>query len=122
MLKWIPKVISLLLLWGSLLTVVVYVEPELLKDILIPNSYAPFIALLSLCLWYTIALFVRKFWASLALALTIVLGIVLSIMKLMHIGLVIALLLTLVIESVYIYRRDEKIQPQNEHKDRGTGI
>lgn len=122
MLKWIPKVISLMLLWGFLLAVVMYIEPELLRDILIPNSYAPFVALITICLWYTIALFVRKFWASLGITLTIVLGIVLSIIKLMHIGLAIVLVLTLVIESVYIYRRDEKIHSQNEFKDRGTGI
>lgn len=107
--KWIPRIMAILLLWGSLGATIIYVEPALIRDLIIPGSYLPFFIILHIALWYTI----KNFW----IASTLLLGIILSTMQLMHWGLVIALLLTLVMESVYIYHRHEKIHPTNEQKD-----
>ena len=107
--KWIPRILSLVFLWGAVAGVVLYVEPELLKDIIIPGSYLPFFVLLGIALWYSI----RSFW----IAITITFGIVLSSMQLMHWGLALTLLLTLVMESWYIYHRHEKISATDEHKN-----
>lgn len=107
--KWIPRILSLMFLWGAVALVVLYVEPELLKDIIIPGSYLPFFILLGIALWHSL----RNFW----IATTIMLGIILSSMELMHWGLALALLLTLVMESWYIYHRHEKIRTTNEHKN-----
>ena len=107
--KWIPRILSRVFLWGAVAGVVVYVEPELLRDIIIPGSYLPFFVLLEIALWHT----TQSFW----IATTIVLGVILSIMQLMHWGLAVALLLTLVIESWYIYLRHEKINTTDEHKN-----
>lgn len=96
-------------LWGAVALVVLYVEPELLKDIIIPGSYLPFFILLGIALWHSL----RNFW----IATTIMLGIILSSMELMHWGLALALLLTLVMESWYIYHRHEKIRTTHEHKN-----
>lgn len=102
------------MLWGAILLVVIYVEPELLKDVLIPESYLPFYLLLIIALWYTIAIFVRRVFASLILTITMVAGLVFSMLGLMHIGLALVILLTLVIESVYIYRSYEKNNASHE--------
>ena len=120
--KWIPKILSLLCLWGALIAVTIFVEPDLLKDIFIQNSYFPYVALLGITIWYTIAVILKSMSKSLVLTTTIMLGIVLSMMKLMHIGLLFALLLTLVIESWYIYHRHEKIKPTNEQKNRDASL
>ena len=120
--KWIPKILSLLCLWGALGAVIVFVEPDLLKDIFIQNSYFPFVALLTITLWYTIAIIIKSMSKSLMLTTTIMLGVVLSMTKIMHIGLLLVLLLTLVIESWYIYHRHEKIKPAHEQKNRDTGL
>lgn len=118
----LPKLISLIFLWGAVAFVVVYVEPGLLKDILIPGSYLPFFLLLSLALWYSTTWLARSVFYGMLLSLTILTGIILSMLQLMHWGLAIALALTLVIESWYIYRSYEKISKSHEQKDRGTGL
>lgn len=113
---------SLVLLWGSVIAVILFIEPDLLKDILIPGSYLPLFGLITLAIWYTLALLIRSIWKSLLVTCTLVGGLALTTMKLMHIGLAFVLLLTLVTQSWYIYRSHEKIKPTNEPKNRGTGL
>ncbi len=120
--RYIPKLLSLLFLWGAVALVILFVEPTLLRDILIPGSYFPFFVLLTLALWHTLTLIVRSVFYSLLMSITLISGIILSMSQLMHWGLALTLLLTLVIESWYIYHRHEKIHTRHEHKDRGTGI
>ena len=120
--RWIPKLISLVFLWGAVGAVLTYVEPSLLKDVVFPGSYLPFLALLTMALWYSLALIVRSVFYGLLLSMTIILGLVLTMLQLMHPGLALSLILTLVIESWYIYHRHEKIRSVHEHKDRDTGI
>jgi hypothetical protein len=120
--KWIPKIISLLLLWGAVASTIIYIDPELLKDILIPGSYLPFLILLTITLWYTLAIFIKSAWKSLVITLTLMLAIVLSILQIMYTGLAIMILLTLGIESWYIYHSHEKIHATHEQKNRGTGL
>ena len=120
--KWIPKILSLIFLWGSIAAVILYIEPELLRDILIPGAYLPFFVLLTISVWYTLAIVVRSFVGSLILTLTTIGGVVLTMLQLMHFGLAAVLLLTLVMESWYIYHRHEKINKPNEQKNRGTGL
>lgn len=120
--KWIPKILSLVLLWGSVIAVILFIEPDLLKDIIIPGSYLPFFGLVALTIWYTLAILTKSIWKSLLPTITIVTYLVLTTLHLMYGVLAITLLLTLVFESWYIYRSYEKIKPTNEQKDRGTGL
>jgi hypothetical protein len=120
--KWIPKIISLLLLWGAVASTIIYIDPELLKDILIPGSYLPFLILLTITIWYTLAIFIRSAWKSLVLTLTLMLAIILSILQIMYTGLFIVILLTLATQSWYIYHSHEKIHATHEQKNRGTGL
>jgi hypothetical protein len=120
--KWIPKIISLLLLWGAVAATIIYIDPELLKDIFIPNSYLPFLLLLTITIWYTLAVFIKSVWKSLVVTVTLMLAIVLSMFHIMYTGLAIVILLTLGIESWYIYHSYEKIHPTHEQKNRRTGL
>lgn len=120
--KWIPKLISLILLWGAVAATIVYIDPELLKDIIIPDAYLPFLLLLTIAIWYTLAIFIKSAWKSLVMTMTLILTIVLSMLQIMHVGLAIVILLTLGIESWYIYTSHEKIHSSNEQKNRRTGI
>ena len=52
----------------------------------------------------------------------IIFGLILSTLHLMHIGLFVVLLLTLVIESWYTYTRYEKIKSKHEQQNRSSGI
>lgn len=120
--KWIPKILSLIFLWGALASVIWLIEPELIRDVMIPGSYLPFFLLLTMTLWYSLILVVKSGLASLVLTVTMVGGLVLNMMELMHWGLALVLLLTLVMESWYIYHRHEKIHPTNEQKNRSAGL
>ena len=111
---WIPKILSLICLWGVVATVILFVEPELLRDILIPNSYLPLFLLLTLTIWYTSAIFIKNAWKSLLFTINIVTYFVLSTLRLMYGALAIALLLTLGIQSWYIYNRHEKNNSTNQ--------
>ena len=94
--KWIIRIASLVVLWGAVGAVIWYVDPLLVRDVLIPSSYAPFFLLLWLALGYTVGVL---------LGTTMMVGVVLSAMGIMHLGLLIVLLLTLLIESWYIYKK-----------------
>lgn len=103
--KWIPRIFGLVALWGAVLAMIVYIEPSLLRDVVIPGSYLPFFGLVTSAIWYSLALLTKSGLKSLWLSLTIVAGMILNMLGLMHWGLLIALLLTLVIESWYIYHK-----------------
>jgi hypothetical protein len=120
--KWIPKIASLIVLWGAIGWVVIYIEPQLLKDIFIPGMYIPFYLLLLLAIWYSVSLIMRKILASFIFSIIIVGSLMLSMYKIMHIGLAIVILLTLVIESVYIYRHNEKNSKLDEQQNRKPSI
>ena len=106
------------MLWGALASVIVFIEPDLLKDILIPGSYLPFFGLLASTIWYTLAVFIKPIWKSLILTMTIVTYFILSTLHLMYPALAIMLLLTLVIESWYIYHSHEKSKQAMNQKSR----
>lgn len=120
--KWIPRILSLIFLWGLVVFVILYIEPELIRDIMIPGLYLPFFALITITIWYTLSIFTKSIAYSLLITITIIFGLALTMLGLMHIGLGAVLLLTLLMESWYIYHRHEKIHPTNEQKDRGAGL
>jgi apolipoprotein N-acyltransferase len=113
----LPKIISLLFLWGAVGAIIIYIDPTLLKDVLIRGAYLPFFVLLFLTIWYTLGLVLHSIGKSLLLTTTIVVGLVLSALKLMNTEILIVLGLTLGIESWYIYRSNEKNKPDDEPKD-----
>lgn len=99
------KLCSLLLLWGMVGGMVGFVEPELIRDVIIPGSYLPLVGLVWITLGYSALLVTHSWLGALVLSLTMMAGIVLSMLGLMHWGLFMTLLLTLVIESWYIYKQ-----------------
>jgi glycerol-3-phosphate acyltransferase PlsY len=109
-------------LWGAVALVIVYIDPQLLKDILIPGLYLPFYILVLIALWYTISLVTKNILHSLIMSLIFITALMLSMFKLTHVGLIAVILLTLVIESVYIYRHNEKNSKHNELENRESSI
>lgn len=97
--------VSLLTLWGAVASVIVFVEPELLKDIFLPGVYLPFWMLIGFALWYTLAIVCRSIVKGLVVTATVLGGLILSMLGLMHWGLAAVLILTLGIESWYIYKK-----------------
>ena len=54
--NYLPSLVLVLVLWGLLLAMIVYVEPVLVKDILIPGLYLPFFMLFMPASFLTLAL------------------------------------------------------------------
>jgi len=115
--KWIPRILSLTLLWGGVAAIILFVEPELIRDIIVPGLYLPLLILLLIALWYSLALIFKSAMISLMFASTVIGSLILIILRFMHWGLAGVILLTLVMESMYTYHRYEKIHPANEQKD-----
>lgn len=54
--NYLPTLILILVLWSLLVAMLVYVEPELVKDILVPGLYLPFFLLLMPASFLTLAI------------------------------------------------------------------
>lgn len=81
--KIVLKLLGLLALWSLVAGIVILVDPVLLRDILVPGAYLPFLVILFGALWYTSALIFKKAGLSLLVALLLILTVVLSIMQLL---------------------------------------
>lgn len=71
-------------MWSLVLGMVVYVDPELVRDVILPGSYLPFLMLLFLALWYTSAVVVARMWLSFVTAFLLTLGVALSIAQMLY--------------------------------------
>jgi hypothetical protein len=93
--KILLKLLALLALWSLVAGVIVLVDPALLRDVLFPGLYLPFLVILFVAVWYTAALVFKKIGLSLLVSLLLILTVVLSIMQLLFwfVGLGIVLLL-----------------------------
>jgi len=72
------KILSILAVWSVLGAVVIYIDPETIKDVLIPNSYLPMIGLVGVVVGYTGWQFVTGWkWVLTTLFVMIVTGVLL---------------------------------------------
>lgn len=108
--RWGLKIVSMVGIWSVFGIFIWGVDPRIVKDILIPNSYTPFWLILTVSIWYSTIVLGIKWWQGLIITMTIVGGLVMSMVGIMHWGLFAIIILTLIIESWYIYRsKYEKI-------------
>jgi len=82
--RWVPKIISLMAIWGTVAYVVVYIDPELLRDVWIPGMYAPFQLLLGVAVWYTVSALIKSYGKAAIISLLVVLLMSLSILKVLN--------------------------------------
>ncbi len=69
--NYLPTLVLIVVLWSLLLSMITYVEPELIKDILVPGLYLPFFLLFLPASFFSLAVFLantrRGFLVSLGL-------------------------------------------------------
>lgn len=82
--KIILKLLGLVSLWSLLAGMVIYVDPALVADVLWEKSYLPFMIILYVTLWYSLAMVVRKVWLAMVTALIVTLAVGLSIAQLLY--------------------------------------
>jgi len=71
-------------IWGTVAYVVVYIDPELLRDVWIPGMYAPFQLLLGVAVWYTVSALIKSYGKAAIISLLVVLLMSLSILKVLN--------------------------------------
>jgi len=74
-----PSLLLGLIMWGCLGLLVYFVEPEMVKDILIPGLYLPFFLIFFPAVFLTLALFFGNSKKGLIYALGITTGLILQI-------------------------------------------
>lgn len=54
--NYLPTLILTLILWGLLATIIIWVDPQLVKDIILPGVYLPFFVVFWPASFFTLAL------------------------------------------------------------------
>lgn len=96
------KVMSLVFLWAMIAYILLYVDPELLKDVGIKDSYLPFFTALFLVLSYTFHAFTKSLKKSLMASSAVIFLLVLSTQRVLTMltALITGVLLVLVMVRV----------------------
>lgn len=101
--KWLPKIIAAVALWGGVAYIILVVDPILVRDIFIEGSYIVFTLPLFLAVFYMSSVVLSEYVSSFILSGVIVLLIYLSIYNVLTIW-------SLVIAGViFIYLVSQKI-------------
>ena len=104
------------MLWGAVAYIVIYVEPESIRDIGIEGMYLPFVAIVTIAIWYTVMMVAQSWMFSLTVSALLGLTLTLSILRLMSwfTLLIISLLIGF---SLYLHkRRDSVIESARQPK------
>jgi hypothetical protein len=87
------KIIAIVMLWGVLAYIIGWVEPEQVRDVVIPGSYLPMTIPFAFALWYTSTVILRSGKKGLLLALMGISLLYLMILSLLTTYTVVAVLL-----------------------------
>lgn len=113
--KMLLKILSVLMVWAVVGYIIFYVDPETIKDVGLPGSYAPFVVSFAIAAAYSILIVTHSFILSLVITVFATLAIALAIARLMttFTGIIILLL---IIFSFYIHFRRDSISGDSVSK------
>lgn len=104
--KYLPKIIAVTLMWGVVLGIIFYVDPDAIKDTLIPGVYLPLILSMAVSCWYSILLITKSLKTAGLVTIVIVIAMVTTIFRYMNVlvgvalvGMIVSLGLTSTHES-----------------------
>ncbi len=80
--NYLPGLVLVIVLWGLLGVLIYWVEPELIKDIVIPGLYLPFFLLFFPASLLTLALLLNNSRKGLLISLGITIGLILRVYRL----------------------------------------
>ncbi|MEI6690721.1 MAG: hypothetical protein WCL07_03155 [bacterium] len=119
--KYALRILVALSLWTIVGYMVIVIDPDILKNVLIEGAYLPFMACLMCALWYTSALIFSSWWRGLLISLTIIIQIGLRLMGILTI-------LVIVISAVSIfcllwisYQRNGRVKDKNTSNTESEG-
>lgn len=93
------------MLWGVVAGMVLGVDPALIKDYLLPDSYILFVVLITTAIWYSLWLVIKNFLPTTMLAILSGMAIELSILGIMNMFLLAVILASMGFVLWLNYRR-----------------
>lgn len=101
------------MVWAVVFYIVVYVDPETVKDVGVEGSYAPFVSAAALAVFYTVLTASHSPVLALVITVFSVLALFLAITQLMTLftGIIIFLL---ILFSVYIHSRRDSVSKSDD--------
>lgn len=93
-----PSVVITLILWVSLSLMIYFVQPNLVKNLLIPGIYLPFMLNVFLAVFFTLSLILKNRRRSLLISLSLVIFLLLRVLELgniLNLVLLCAIIITL---------------------------
>lgn len=100
-----PLIILSLLTWGMVVAMIFFVEPILIKDLLIPDSYILFFGLMFLAVFFGLTLISRSVYRGLLTAFGVTLFLWLRVLRLGNVVNALLLLALILIIDFYIRSR-----------------
>lgn len=104
--KYLPKMIAVTLMWGVVLGIIFYVDPALVKDVVVPGVYLPLVLSVAVSCWYSILLVTKSLKSASLVTIVIVIAMVTSLLRYMNVlvgvalvGMIVSLGLTSTHES-----------------------
>lgn len=97
------KLIAILSLWSVVAYIMIFLEPNSIKDVLIESIYLPFLVAVTVALGYTMSVIANKWWLAASVTGLLMLGLVLSILGLLNTFLVIVIALMIVFACYLSY-------------------
>jgi len=80
--NYLPSLVLIIILWGLLGALIYWMEPELVKDVVIPGLYLPFFLLFFPASFLTMALVLGNSRKGLLISLGITIGLILRVYRL----------------------------------------
>jgi hypothetical protein len=96
------------MVWGSVVYMVIYIDPAIVRDIGFEGLYLPFITLFTLSFWYTIVTVTSSWKLATALSILTGLALILSIIKLMNWFTMVALILLMGF-TLYLHMKRDSV-------------
>ena len=103
--KFAVKILALLMLWGVVGAVVIFIDPQLLKDLLIPNTYIAFVLIVMAACFYSLWLIFHKLITVATITILIGLGLQLAVLGIMTLFLMCVLIASIMFVLFLHFRR-----------------
>jgi len=99
--RYIPKAIAAILLWGLVAYIILNVNPVSVRDVGVKNAYLPLLVPVFLATSYSVYAVISSVWASLAASSLVILMLVLGIMGILNIFLAIVIM-AMIVFTIYL--------------------
>ncbi len=115
------SVVVAICLWALVLYVVVTIDPEIIRDVLVERLYLPFFGLLGVAFWYTFAMILRGWLRGLIVAIYVLSQLYLQVFGILDYLIAIVSICLLVLLLWLSYQRNVTVVQDNTFDSKSGG-